>query len=342
MQRQLGGVSPVAENLNIFHNLVTNENSTTQLLRNLTIFPAFRQPLCARLFSEACASDIAFDNIDTQYDLGGNGCADPTVTNEKLCALVEVKVSCFRGMTDNQPTGYFEHLLAQTDALERWLVFLVPKGWVYLEALQVALDRLHDVHSNAPIHTQVVYWENVLDIIENNNLKSLSPFFEEFAKLLGARLKRKVIVLSKEEVRMLFSKEIPKALETLEELIGEIQGKSSEYRSKLSGSKSLSSGEYGIYFKDDRGHDILWFGVWMPFWKQEGHPICFGVHDKWPSAIRQAFCSTYRGETQRFEKWILGCVREEDLEKENALEIIWAQLAPILQAITRTGVVETV
>src|SRR5437773_8685717 len=57
----------------IFHNLVTDENSTTELLCYLMRFPAFRQPAIRTLLG--VEADVAFEQIDTQADLTGQGCA---------------------------------------------------------------------------------------------------------------------------------------------------------------------------------------------------------------------------------------------------------------------------
>ena len=170
----------MARTSNIFHNLVTDEDSTTELLCNLMRFAAFRRPLLARLLSEACASQIVYDDIDTQVDLRGSGRPDIVIKNEDVCALVEVKVTQYQGLTDNQPDGYFSFLL-NDETRERWLLFLVPKDWIHLGSLNESLARLTAANRAGGIRTGVVYWDDVLTVIEENDLQALNPFLADFS-----------------------------------------------------------------------------------------------------------------------------------------------------------------
>lgn len=132
---------------NVFYNLVTDENSTTELLCNLMRFTAFRRPLLARFLSDTCACKVSWEDIDTQVHLPNCGCPDLLIENDELLALVEVKVKQNQGLTDNQPEGYFAFLL-QNHAPQRWLVFLVPKRWEHLQSLEDRLVRLRVSHPN--------------------------------------------------------------------------------------------------------------------------------------------------------------------------------------------------
>ncbi len=64
----------------------------------------------------------------------------------------------------------------------------------------------------------------------------------------------------------------------------------------------------------------MWFGVWMDFWKEEGVPLCFGVDDKWPAAVAEAFRGSYKGPTKRFKHWTLGWVSQQAFASEKAVE----------------------
>ena len=132
---------------------------------------------------------------------------------------------------------------------------------------------------------------------------------------------------------MLFSKDFPAALSNLDQLIGQIQEKSSAYKSWLQRSKALCPEEYGLYFRNARDESVVWFGVWTNFWRQEGFPLCFGVDDKSPTAVKEAFRASYKGNTKRFDNWTLGWVSPESLASENAVDQVWAQLAPVLEAV---------
>jgi hypothetical protein len=322
---------------NIFHRLVANEDSHTELLCNLMQYSAFRRPLLLRILSERCAQQIKYDDIDTQVVLPESGRPDIIIEGDTVYAVVEVKVDPGRGLTGNQPDAYFRYLATKT-CPDRWLVFLLPPGWSDGPRLRESLARLEATQGDGGVRTCIVNWHDVLDIIESNDLQAISPFFDQFHQLLEVRFRPKPIVFTRKEVFMLFSKDVPVALSKLDKLIDQIQEKSSStYKSDRKRSRGLPGDEHGIYFKNDQETPVLWFGVWTDFWKAENIPLCFGVDDKWLPPILKAFRSSYKGNTKSFEGWTLGWVPEQTLASENTLEEIWTQLAPVLQAVAKAG-----
>jgi hypothetical protein len=238
----------MARSLNIFHNLVTDENSTTELLCNLMRFAAFRRPLLTFLFQKSFVLDkISFEDISTQATIE-RGRPDIFISNDDISALIEVKVTKFQSLTENQPDGYFSFLAKQNKG-ERWLVFLVPKGWRQLQFLQEAFEKLKVSHNDGIINTAIKYWEDVIEVIEDNDLQELNPFLNEFYQILVARHNPEPITFNAEEVIMLFNKNFPTALAKLDKLIGQIQEKGSTFKSTWSRDKKLRPEEYGIYFE---------------------------------------------------------------------------------------------
>jgi hypothetical protein len=325
----------MARSANIFHKLVANEDSYTELLCNLMRYSAFRRPLLSRILSEESAQHIDYDDIDTQVVLPDSGRPDIVIDSDSVYGVVEVKVDLGRGLTANQPDGYFRHLASKSWASTRWLVFLLPPGWDDGPRLKESLVRLEAADTACGVRTRIVDWHDVLDIIESNDLQALNPFFDEFHDLLEIRFRPRPIVFMRKEVSMLFSKDIPIALSKLDKLIDQIQEKGSTYKLDRKRSRGLPGDEHGIYFKDDQENQVLWFGVWTDFWKAENIPLCFGVSDKWPPEIRQAFHSAYKGSIKSFEGWKLGWVTEQSLASENLLEEVWNQLAPVLVAVVQ-------
>lgn len=259
------------------------------------------------------------------------------IRNDGVCALVEVKVTQYQRLTSNQPDGYFS-FLSKDETPERSLIFLVPKGWVHLGSIEESFKLLSAARRDGNIRTRVVYWEDVLAVIEENDLQALNPFLGEFHQLLAARLRPRPIVFSTREVLMLFSKDFPAALSNLDQMISEIQERSSAFKSTTHRERALCPKEHGLYFTNARDETVLWFGVWTDFWKQDGIPLCFGVDDKWPTSVREAFRASYKGNTRRFENWTLGWISQEALASENAVEQVWTQLAPVLEAVVGAGV----
>lgn len=317
---------------NIFHNLVKDENSTTELLCNAMRYAPFRHAFLALFLSASRSSQIADDDIETQVRL--DQCKpDLVIDGDDVCALVEVKVEEHCRLTANQPDGYFNCLLKDKRP-ERWLVFLVPRNWFYLEDLKESLRLLNAAHIGSGVQTCIVYWEVVLDVIETSSLQNprLSAILHEFAALLSSWFLPRPIMFSKDNIRTLFSKDFAIAFSDLLDLIKQVGAK---------GRMLCKCSERGIgelYFKNADGEDLLWVGFWPSFWKAEGTPLCFGVHDDWSEKIKKTFREVYGRQTKSFEGWTVGWMPQEDLESSNALEKTWQQVNSILQAMLKTNV----
>jgi hypothetical protein len=325
----------MARNPNIFYNLVYHENSATELLCNLMRFAAFRRPLLAKLFPGSVYADkIKFGDIGTQIGITDSGRPDLVIRNDDLCALVEVKVEKGCALTGNQPSGYLNALRNDTNVKsERWLVFLVPDGWVHEQELLKRLNR--DAPPDGSIKTpKPVYWEDVLDIIKNNDLQDLNPFFTEFYKLLEGWYRPTPTDFSKTELIMLFKKEIPETLAKLGKVIDQVHEMSRAYVTSRSSERTLCPNEYGFYFKGKNGENVLWFGMWTLFWKEKEFPLCFGVQDNWAPSAAQTFLKGYKDKpTKPFRGYTLGWVSQETLASENAAVEIWEQLEPVALAV---------
>jgi hypothetical protein len=312
----------------IFDKLVTDENSYTQLLRNLMIqSDDFRRRVLGVLFpeeKEKWTSRIV-PTIETQVDLSGFGRADILIRTAELCAIVEVKISLWCGLTGNQnPAACEENELkgyrgwCQKEANRR-LVFLVPRRWIHAdELLQKSLN--------------LVYWEDVLRAIETSNS---DPFVDEFRKLLDDRFG--TIKFSEEEINMLQSQEFPVAFHTVRKVqyvieeIADKQLKKEHYKFRWGCNKE----EYGIYCTQDN-KDVLWFGMWDEL-LQECGAITFGVHERCNPKVIKAFsaCCT-QDKTKQIEgdgKWTVSWISNEVFESSDPVEQVWKELKSFLDAV---------
>jgi len=317
---------------NVFHNLVTNENSATELLCNAMRFDPLRRAVLGLFFSDACSSKIADVDIDTQVSLV-QGRPDLVVSNDEVYSFVEVKVEEHCRLTANQPHGYYNCLLEDKRA-QRWLVFLIPSGWFYRDQLKESLRLLNDAHVGSGIQTRIVHWEAVLDVFEKTSLQNevLSPVLSEFTSLFSSWFLPRSIMFSKDSVRTLYSKDFAVAFSDLLELIKQVGAKGRTL------CKCSERSPWELYFKNDEGEYLLWVGFWPDFWKKEGMPISFGVKDDWPEWVQETFRKVYRRETKPFDGWRVGWVQQEDLESSNPLEKTWQQISPLLQALVKTHV----
>jgi hypothetical protein len=262
---------------------------------------------------------------------------DLQLRSEDIVALIEIKVSAGLAPTPHQRRGYFEFLLKQ-HARECWLIFLVPRNWAHREELNRGLAELAGtVGPGKNIEARVIYWNDVIDLIEKNDLAALNPFFSDFYELLVARFAPKFVAFTAREMQMLFSNEIPSALAHLQQIVDGVRDRSTMGRVKPSSSRSLCPSEYGLYFLDDQNRDVFWFGVWTDFWKTQGTPLCFGVTESASEAVRKAFLDSYPGPKKHFDKYILGWFGAEVLSAENAIDEVWAALVPIVEATIAAG-----
>jgi hypothetical protein len=263
----------------VFDNLVTNENSATELLCNAMRFDPLRRALLALFFSDEGGSEIGDDDIHTQVSVD-QGRPDLVVANDDVCAFIEVKVVEHCGLTLNQPDGYFKCLLKDKRP-QRWLVFLVPSGWVYSDSLNRSLKLLGDTYPGCGIQTRIVHWEAVIAVFRTTSLRNerLSPILDEFTGLFSSWFEPRSIMFSKDNVQTLFSKDFAAAFSDLLELIRQIGAKGRT----ICKCSERSFGE--LYFKNDQGEYLLWLGFWPDFWKKEGIPLSFGVKNDWSEGV---------------------------------------------------------
>jgi hypothetical protein len=317
---------------NMLLGVVRDENTHTKLLYNLMQLDEFRGPVLTLLFkSDICALAAHWD-MKTQAKLDDNcGCADLVIDRDPdVCAILEVKLLQSCGLTENQPDAYIR-FLSRKRRTERLLTFLVPRRWAHR-------DRLHSLFNNSKdrsVTTRIVEWEELMDLLESKQLRN--PILTEFRNLLVGRYKTKPVNFSHGEVEMLFSEETAAAVSKLYELIDKIRDKSDGYNQT-----GQRSDPHGIYFHDSQNEEIFWIGNWPEFWRGTGNPLAFGVSRSCSPSVRAAFTKSYNGNKTDFKDenggcYTVGWISEEDLSATDALEKVWSQIAPILEAVSKAG-----
>jgi len=317
---------------NVFHNIVTDENSTTELLCNLLQFDDFRVRFLQLVLPGVDSLEVGWDHIETQIDHGEFGRPDIQIRNGSILALIEVKVVTSLDTTVNQPQGYMNYLLTQNEPT-RVLVFIVPSDWFKLKEFRQELPRLR----TDAVHTSVFTWDDIVDMIEAHAFDMGKPFIEEFKELLIDRVARKPVAFTSEEIEMLFSKQVPSALSHLQQVVDGIEKRGSEFKVHREGTTFLWAADgglyYGLYFETPEGKDAFYFGVGGLFWEQHGFPLCFGVKDKWGTAVKQAFHDTYKGDTRPAKYgYTLGWVDKQVLDRPDVVSEIWSIIEPIVKA----------
>lgn len=112
----------------VFYNLVTNENSTTQLLSNLLQFDDFRAVFLGLILPGVVPSEVVWGDIDTQIAYDNCGLSDIRIRNKSVLAPIEVKVGRHTDCTENQPKGYIVSFALSMSRYDDWSFLCHPTG----------------------------------------------------------------------------------------------------------------------------------------------------------------------------------------------------------------------
>lgn len=326
----------MAREQNIFYQLVTDENSTTEVLCNLLQYGSFRKSLFTAMFpGSKYSGGVAFDSIDTQLFSRESGCPDVTIDDSEFVAFIEVKTNPTCAPTPHQPTGYLKELLKKAaESQEQWLCFLIPEKWIHREFVERQVQEFRSTHQLTTVQISFFTWEEVIDLLEENDFHRLNVALADFHQILVQRYRPEPLSFNYQEIQTMFSDEIPRTLEKLDSVITGVQNKSTGYRveHKRVG-KGLCPSENGLYFYDSKNRKILFFGEWTQVWKTSGHPLCYGVDRRWAHAesFRQ-LCS----KVESIGGWYIGVIPEEVFGKADVTTEIWKILEPLLSRLTQS------
>jgi hypothetical protein len=221
--------------------------------------------------------DAQYEDLDTEIALLDCGRPDIQVSNSEFLALIEVKTGD-SPPTENQPDGYLRHLAKAPVGIKKWLVFLIPKNYAYRDQIERARRTVP-----ADIRYEIVTWESVLKQLDSTAIRVQDTVLHDFIALLKGWFMPSLPSFDDAEIQVMFeNRSTPKAILALHNLIDVIRDRLGQ---SMTIGQSRVTEEYGLYFRDEKGCEVLWFGVWYPFWEQSGSPLSFGVHDDWPTAV---------------------------------------------------------
>jgi len=332
----------------IFHRLVKDENSYTQLLCNMVKRDGgFRSKFLSKCDVRPRDRVESWD-IRTQVRLNKCGQADILIQSngpDRVCIIVEVKTESHRGMTDKQklldhPASYQRWLEKQmADGSDAWLIFLVPASWKHRADKQQEMKRYREMYKGKGIHIHDILWEEVLKLLPAGDTKPETSLAHEFRLLLEERFGP--IGFDKQETVSMFNDEFPmEQFAKLNALLDEIRKRASTASSRKTNNKKrrinleIDKDEAGFWLPDVD----LWIGYSAPFWS-EGNPfpICFGVNgEKHRAKFRKAFYDEYKEKAKPFGGYTMGWVPKGDFEDPNAVEKIWLRLERIWDAVAET------
>jgi len=329
----------MARDTNLLCGLVRDENSMTEMFCNLMQFPEFRNKVLADVLSPEQLGNLEYESFNTQRGTDGHGQPDMIAENENLCLLFEMKRWKSTARTDNQPEGYLKYLLQHTSGT-RCLLFVVPEGYEHKKPIEDCIKRISEgvgTDSGGMPEHAFIYWEDIIGMIQESGLADLNPFFGEFVEVLKGLYLPECIEFSKDEVALMFTSDIPSALQKLRKIVDGVAAKEGARVSKQKGSAYLSKrkDEYGIYFRDQKDREILWFGIWEEFWREKKKPLCFGVKNTFPEVAKKTFREEYGNGKAHGDWWMSWVTKDELADPEACITTIHEKLRSLCDAIEK-------
>lgn len=237
---------------------------------------------------------MKFEGVLTQINIG-NSIPDMSLQGDDLRVIVEIKVSDWRGLTDNQPQAYLEWLKEEA-ANNKYFVFLTPPNYLQNLAQEYGI-RKNNFCTQHPLHGIrfiEINWLDLCSALDESELPYICNYSRDFKKLLQSWYLPNPIKFSRHELLEsdMFSVTAASSTTKLFRLIDLIA--SEIERAGFNVHRSFQKrwwddGEYGIYI-NCQDTEVLFLGLWTRFWQDHGCPLCIGVHHgEWPNAISDRF-----------------------------------------------------
>jgi hypothetical protein len=327
----------------IFHKLVTNENSYTQLLRNLMVRDdVFRTEFLSLFFGVKQARNVLAAHVHSQYKLDNGGQPDILILTSSSCLIIEVKTQNLTGRTPKQalrsaseddPVTYLHYLQSKSlMGFDTALVFLVPPAWKHWRDLEDEIAEITLDGAKEAVAVKQFSWTEVLSHFRKADKISGDAFIEDFCNLVAERFGATGFV--KEEIVSMTNDTISLATALkINSLIAEMRAKAFEVTDTTP--LQITRDEFGFFFKKNSKW-LLYFGCWLSSGNESSSALCFGVDDPTPE-VRKAFIQSFEkvyGEVAVVhDKWIMGWIPDEDLETSDATRAIWGKLEQVWNAV---------
>jgi len=260
---------------NVFINIVKNEDANTELLKSFLQFKSFRDRFLELTNCQIDIDNISFDDFSTQTILLKNGRPDLVLKNKKLGIELFFEVKIINSnLTKNQPDGYIEELKESRSEI-KGLFFVIPKFYHHRNKL----SRIEYNIDNDNIKTKLIFWDDVINILEDISDFKNDQLFGHYLDYLRKRFHIYPIIYTPKEIETMFNSDTPTVLQKTSQLV---YNANQTIRFPEGVNKRLmynfpESYDYYISFTLPESQSEFIIGIWFDYWKKEGNPICFGV-----------------------------------------------------------------
>jgi hypothetical protein len=251
----------IEDNFHIFQNIATNENQITEVFCNFLHYKGFRSSFLETFLPEINKNLIDSQDLKTQTRIE-NFQPDLIISNDNIELFFEIKVAN-APLQETQINDYHKYL----EKLDKKtaLCFILPKDYHEISKIKTLTLENEKV--------SIIYWSDIITLIEEQNLNNSSQLFNEFLKLLKDWFEHKKITFTINQLKIMFDKEIPKTLLELFEIIEQVKKNISE-NNEIIISKAKTSYEHGFYVRNEDGKQLFFFGIWYKLWEETGKPLC--------------------------------------------------------------------
>jgi hypothetical protein len=115
----------------------------------------------------------------------------------------------------------------------------------------------------------------------------------------------------------MFPENMPKILSKLLDTIETIEH---IYGKDFTIEKKIRQGERALYFKNQDGNYLLYFGIWYDLWLRYQHPLWFGVDLDWSREVVSKFTRMYRNRFVEYENHRLCYIDQHRVSEESFSE----------------------
>lgn len=239
---------------NLFHGIVTNENTFTELICNLFQYESFAKYFIN--FLEYEHHDISF-NIDSQISTN-NGRPDILLKNENCSVFIEIKIDN-ASLTINQPEGYLLELQKRKES-NKALFFIIPKNYMHEQDLRKRIKQ-NDKYKQVSIK----YWDDFVKKYKKDEDVKKMPLYKEFYQLIKNWFGYDEIFITKEEFRRMKNAGsiFYKIAKHIENVKNELEKKNYIIE------QDYEYGSIGFWVKNEDKEILLWFGSWLELWDKE-------------------------------------------------------------------------
>ena len=290
----------------IFEDVVTKENSLTELLCNYLRYNKKFKRDFLEIIDSSLISNIESYKIESQVNKD-EGKPDIVIKNEEVEILIEVKMNPLQGLTKYQPKGYIRDLKRLKQSQKGFLILLCPKNYLYE-------DEWKSKCVNNKIQTDIIYWESVKGIVRKYKNNFL---FREFLNLLEELYME--IKFSDKDIKLLSSRIDTDLTDLMWRLLCFIENITEKFKDSYNIKiKPEGISECGFYFNISSKGDFFYFGFWYEYWGKKGIPIVLMVSEKWDKVV-ECFKDTYKQhrwyvDKSDGQKWYIEPIKISDLK----------------------------